>query len=85
VTVTLRNEFHRTRADVIVPALPHTLSMTQYRRALRALCPCRAGGCQCGGLVGPQEVGVELTADADGRPSWHLSAREELAPCQPIA
>ncbi|HOS94637.1 MAG TPA: hypothetical protein PLD23_16235 [Armatimonadota bacterium] len=78
--VTLRNEFHRTRAEVVVPTLPHTLSASQYRRALRALCPCRAGVCQCGGLRGPQSVGVELTADANGRPTWRLSAREELAP-----
>jgi len=77
VRVTLRNRFHNTRAEVVVPSLPHALSVSQYRRALRALCPCRAGGCQCGGLRGPQNVGVELAADADGRPTWHLCAREE--------
>lgn len=75
--ITLRNEFHNTHAEVVVPALPCTLSVSQYRRALRALCPCRGGGCQCGGLRGPQSVGVEPTADADDRPTWHVSAREE--------
>lgn len=64
-SIEVTNDFHSTR--VTLRPRDGWLSVTQVRRARRALCPSRASGCTCGASLGER-----------GRQSWeYVDARAD--------
>ena len=60
--ITLKNNFHNTQATVI--SRDGIISTSSLRRATRKLCG--MDGCTCGGIHGPQDVGLRGDIDRDG-------------------
>jgi hypothetical protein len=85
MTVTLRNDFHKTAVNVHINSFPATLTPSQTKRVYRTLCGIT--GCTCGGVRGLQSHnGIMLFAandyawgldSEDGRTRLHIESAEE--------